>query len=107
MYMNLNSNFTRRFDLNLMSHIAYGYRQQGLDLGVSYRQDIDKNGAQGLNISPIVKLRIGVLRIGMAYDIGLSDIAKEAGNGVLFRSEEQTSELQSRGHLVCRLLLET
>src|SRR5690625_685702 len=27
------------------------------------------------------------------------------GNGV--RSEEHTSELQSRGHLVCRLLLET
>ena len=84
MTMNLNSNSTRRFDLNLMSHIAFGDRQQGLDLGVSYRQDIDKNGAQGLNISPIVKLKIGELRIGMAYDIGLSDIAKEAGNGVLF-----------------------
>src|SRR5439155_4120505 len=26
--------------------------------------------------------------------------------GVLLRSEEHTSELQSRGHLVCRLLLE-
>src|SRR5437870_9827622 len=30
------------------------------------------------------------------------DIAKL----VLYRSEEHTSELQSRGHLVCRLLLE-
>src|SRR5690625_6023980 len=27
-------------------------------------------------------------------------------SGVLERSEEHTSELQSRGHLVCRLLLE-
>src|SRR5207253_9455972 len=27
-------------------------------------------------------------------------------HGVLKRSEEHTSELQSRGHLVCRLLLE-
>src|SRR5690625_5680633 len=27
-------------------------------------------------------------------------------DGVLYRSEEHTSELQSRGHLVCRLLLE-
>src|SRR5690625_6918020 len=27
--------------------------------------------------------------------------------GEAFRSEEHTSELQSRGHLVCRLLLET
>src|SRR5690625_5496978 len=28
------------------------------------------------------------------------------GDGVNLRSEEHTSELQSRGHLVCRLLLE-
>src|SRR5690625_6273428 len=27
-------------------------------------------------------------------------------NNALYRSEEHTSELQSRGHLVCRLLLE-
>src|SRR5437660_6192426 len=29
-----------------------------------------------------------------------------AGNALAARSEEHTSELQSRGHLVCRLLLE-
>src|SRR5690625_5259054 len=29
-----------------------------------------------------------------------------AHNGIVERSEEHTSELQSRGHLVCRLLLE-
>src|SRR5437870_13528031 len=29
-----------------------------------------------------------------------------AGESLYFRSEEHTSELQSRGHLVCRLLLE-
>src|SRR5690625_1190441 len=28
------------------------------------------------------------------------------GSQLIFRSEEHTSELQSRGHLVCRLLLE-
>lgn len=82
--MNLNSNSERQFDLNLMSHISFGDRQQGLDLGVSYRSDTDKNGSQGLSISPIMKMKIGALKIGMAYDIGLSDIAKEAGNGVLF-----------------------
>src|SRR5207253_8087637 len=32
-------------------------------------------------------------------------IERDDGDGVL-RSEEHTSELQSRGHLVCRLLLE-
>src|SRR5690625_5636001 len=31
---------------------------------------------------------------------------RKTGWGERFRSEEHTSELQSRGHLVCRLLLE-
>src|SRR5690554_7060634 len=31
---------------------------------------------------------------------------KDATIGLLYRSEEHTSELQSRPHLVCRLLLE-
>src|SRR5690625_2127421 len=33
--------------------------------------------------------------------------AKRVGGERAYRSEEHTSELQSRGHLVCRLLLET
>lgn len=82
--MNLGSNSARKFDLNLMSHFSFGSYQQGVDLGVSYRQDVDKNGSQGLSISPVMKLKIGDLRMGMSYDIGLSDIAKEAGNGILF-----------------------
>src|SRR5690625_7813949 len=32
-------------------------------------------------------------------------LAQESGRGLARRSEEHTSELQSRGHLVCRLLL--
>src|SRR5207253_8680387 len=35
-----------------------------------------------------------------------SNTAVSVGNPLLKRSEEHTSELQSRGHLVCRLLLE-
>src|SRR5690625_556460 len=31
---------------------------------------------------------------------------KTSSDGIRLRSEEHTSELQSRGHLVCRLLLE-
>lgn len=84
MVMNLNSNSERQLDLNLISHIAFGDQQQGVDLGVSYRQDFDKNGSQPLSISPLMKLKIGGLKVGMSYDIGLSDIAKEAGNGILF-----------------------
>src|SRR5437870_11098690 len=33
-------------------------------------------------------------------------VPREVEHGVQQRSEEHTSELQSRGHLVCRLLLE-
>src|SRR5690606_14538831 len=62
MVMNLNSNSERQLDLNLISHIGFGDREQGLDLGVSYRQDMDKNGSQGLSVSPIVKLKIGGLK---------------------------------------------
>src|SRR3989442_10796316 len=39
----------------------------------------------------------------------LAGLEKRAGSGLVFtlrRSEEHTSELQSRPHLVCRLLLE-
>src|SRR5437660_7863561 len=37
---------------------------------------------------------------------GMSNRSKAPTSGVNRRSEEHTSELQSRGHLVCRLLLE-
>src|SRR5690625_6582730 len=38
-----------------------------------------------------------------SYNQAITDWLPEGNNG---RSEEHTSELQSRGHLVCRLLLE-
>src|SRR5690625_6810805 len=46
--------------------------------------------------------------IGGNYDIGTRAIfgGHVLAQAVLARSEEHTSELQSRGHLVCRLLLE-
>src|SRR5690625_5927264 len=43
------------------------------------------------------------------FAVALADpdlVAAATDAGVLGRSEEHTSELQSRGHLVCRLLLE-
>src|SRR5690625_7010821 len=46
---------------------------------------------------------------GRANDKGeLTPVGVNEGDTVIFskRSEEHTSELQSRGHLVCRLLLE-
>src|SRR5690625_1607346 len=58
----------------------------------------EKANIDGIYMETILKI------IGIAYiaEIGAS-LTKDAGLG---RSEEHTSELQSRGHLVCRLLLE-
>src|SRR5690625_6355679 len=41
---------------------------------------------------------------GLSFDI--NPTSREMLTELLERSEEHTSELQSRGHLVCRLLLE-
>src|SRR5690625_4141229 len=40
------------------------------------------------------------------YLVSTYEVDVEEGPHVTTRSEEHTSELQSRGHLVCRLLLE-
>src|SRR5437870_12677931 len=46
-------------------------------------------------------------RAGQGFGYGGADRVGPIGDGgVACRSEEHTSELQSRGHLVCRLLLE-
>src|SRR5690625_6158276 len=47
-------------------------------------------------------MRGGVALYYAIYFLGASEIVA----GQFVRSEEHTSELQSRGHLVCRLLLE-
>src|SRR5437660_1095842 len=47
----------------------------------------------------------GLFAISSVLNISVSN-GSSASDCTLFRSEEHTSELQSRGHLVCRLLLE-
>src|SRR5690625_6255289 len=58
-------------------------------------QKLEKSGERGASTARLVRdpnLFLSAVQIGVTV----------AG----FRSEEHTSELQSRGHLVCRLLLE-
>src|SRR5439155_23422419 len=51
--------------------------------------------------------RTGILKIRqIVVDEARGQVFVTVKNNVEFRSEEHTSELQSRGHLVCRLLLE-
>lgn len=78
---NLNSNSERQFDLNLKTKFSMG--ESALMLGINYRTDSDENGSQALTFSPLIGIDVGKLRIGYAYNMGLSDIAKEAGNGHL------------------------
>src|SRR5690625_6741847 len=53
----------------------------------------------------------GDVREGYVFEGSTYGIPDRSGAAILYynrdRSEEHTSELQSRGHLVCRLLLET
>src|SRR2546422_5351426 len=51
--------------------------------------------------------RLGQLRRRLELAVGVDDLGSALALGLgLLRSEEHTSELQSRLHLVCRLLLE-
>src|SRR5439155_26368926 len=45
-------------------------------------------------------------QLGWRAGSDMKDQSREHAAGLILRSEEHTSEFQSRGHLVCRLLLE-
>src|SRR3712207_8110093 len=47
-----------------------------------------------------------VLAQGQSSSASRGGLAADVSSGLIFRSEEHTSELQSRQYLVCRLLLE-
>src|SRR5690554_3005223 len=49
---------------------------------------------------------IALMTIESVRQLGVSLLASAGVAGIIIRSEEHTSELQSRPHLVCRLLLE-
>src|SRR5690554_7257419 len=78
--------------------------------------DLDKNLVEAL-ADPLVHL----VRNSVDHGVEMPDVreqrgkprvgtvvlsAEQEGDHILLRSEEHTSELQSRPHLVCRLLLE-
>src|SRR5437870_12689502 len=54
----------------------------------------------------LFRSEVAVLPRGLRFRVELPDGAARGYVCENFRSEEHTSELQSRGHLVCRLLLE-
>src|SRR5690625_5466837 len=61
----------------------------------------------GYNVSLAASAQVGVaIARDRSPDVVLLDQNLPDRPGLEIRSEEHTSELQSRGHLVCRLLLE-
>src|SRR5690625_7035208 len=64
-----------------------------------------KGRAEVLETVKAVKERSNLTVLSITHDI--NEAAHADRIFVLERSEEHTSEVQSRGHLVCRLLLET
>src|SRR2546422_4256712 len=58
-------------------------------------------GAQALSLGTL-----GIDAVAVTTGVPDATVADARGGGVISRSEEHTSELQSRLHLVCRLLLE-
>src|SRR5690625_5955373 len=85
-----------------------------------FDREADANGVQvgkeellalqfGNNISPVIQQRFMNPQTGSIDFQQLNEIRQQIESGMMpeeTRSEEHTSELQSRGHLVCRLLLE-
>src|SRR2546422_6024562 len=55
---------------------------------------------------PELERRLGGVLDGLGLDCEVIAVNDGSADGTLARSEEHTSELQSRLHLVCRLLLE-
>src|SRR5437870_8935836 len=73
----------------------------------SFRQSL-MNQLRGVSAEGIVQFLLQLtarLALGAVekFNQAIGDFEQ---SGVVHRSEEHTSELQSRGHLVCRLLLE-
>src|SRR5690554_2668421 len=93
------SNDTMRFKQNFYTHYAYDDGQ------AEYGYAIAKNGAsvamRYLNHKSDSVFALNIYTIPIDYDI-----ENTVFNIKIWRSEEHTSELQSRPHLVCRLLLE-
>src|SRR3989442_6375267 len=61
-------------------------------------------GVTGCDVTQIMP--IGTVAHETGHGFGLPDLYSTDGSSEGIRSEEHTSELQSRPHLVCRLLLE-
>src|SRR3712207_9019502 len=71
------------------------------DLGQHVHLDLACDGQVALDLDPLVAQRVALLQPRRHFVHRLREVTE-----LVARSEEHTSELQSRQYLVCRLLLE-
>src|SRR3712207_6879658 len=79
------------------------FRSDGRPERMTYGRYLDVEG-DGADTVPAAERRVP--GVDVRYAVRLPGNAKGAAFRTRFRSEEHTSELQSRQYLVCRLLLE-
>src|SRR2546429_2913242 len=76
----------------------------GLEIGNFLSRHFDF--FSGLGIAPHASAALARSEAAEAANLDLFALLQSADDALEYRSEEHTSELQSRLHLVCRLLLE-
>ncbi len=79
--INLNTNSQRLTDFNLMG--TFHNENNMFSVGASFRTEQNRFGNQNLSITPIVKVHMGGITIGGAYNIGMSDIQAYGGNSFM------------------------
>src|SRR5690606_39888044 len=103
--------FESQTDTEVIAHLIHHHMQQGRDLLAALQAAVKElEGAFALAVvSQDEPERLVCARMGCPLLIGLGEgenfIASDV-SAIVQRSEEHTSELQSRENLVCRLLLE-
>src|SRR5207253_10283537 len=92
--------FPTRRSSDLLGDTAQELLPQDLDVvaPVPQRREMD-----GDHVQPVVQVRTEAAALDVVLQVA---VGRGHDPDVPVRSEEHTSELQSRGHLVCRLLLE-
>src|SRR5690625_7099387 len=77
-----------------------------IDNGIARRPQIAMQRAFGVSLARVRRTQVLQALLPLAVGMPLAGGAGLLAGQAYTRSEEHTSELQSRGHLVCRLLLE-
>src|SRR5437870_13272210 len=92
---------------------SLNYTLKEVDMSLKGKHALITGSSRGIGRGIALKLAASGAKVAIHYyqneaaaNDTLGQVRKRGSDGLVIRSEEHTSELQSRGHLVCRLLLE-